>query len=391
VTKVLHLIDSFNQGGSESQAVQLTRLLHESGDYQVHVACLNSKGVLKNGLAALGYIDIPEFPLNNFHDANAVRQLRRFAKFLRDNQIAIVHTHDFYTNIFGTVGAALARIPVRVASRRESAKRAAVKRMVERSAYKLADAIVANCDIVRQQLIDEGVPASKIVTIHNGLDIQRLEPNCDFNREEVLLSFKLPSEPARRFVTIVANLRTVKDHPTFLRAAARVRERVHDAAFIIAGEGELLDSLSALADQLGLKRDVFFVGRCENIASLLAVSHVCVLSSLSEGFSNSILEYMAAARPVVATDVGGACEAVIDGETGYLVPAGSSEIMAERIISLMQDSEKAQEMGKKGKRLATDRFSCKLQLQRTEELYRRLLESAKAERRGKTGRQLEKA
>ena len=123
----------------------------------------------------------------------------------------------------------------------------------------------------------------------------------------------------------------MKDHPTFLRAAKRVHEAVPEAAFVLAGEGRLTDSLRALAAELGLARDAFFIGRCSRIAELLAVSDVCVLSSKAEGFSNSILEYMAAARPVVVTNVGGAREAVAEGETGYLVEAGDDETMAARI------------------------------------------------------------
>ena len=92
--------------------------------------------------------------------------------------------------------------------------------------------------------------------------------------------------------------------------------------------------LKALVVRLELEGKVHFLGHCDRVAELLAVSDVCVLSSTAEGFSNAILEYMAAARPVVATDVGGAREAVVEGATGYLVPAGDDERMAARILSL---------------------------------------------------------
>src|SRR5207302_925678 len=148
-------------------------------------------------------------------------------------------------------------------------------------------------------------------------------PRSSWERNDLLAACKLSPDGGRRFVTIVANLRhAVKDHPTFLRAAQRVKSQVPEAAFLIAGEGELLEPMRGLAAQLGLAQDVFFIGRCGNVADLLALSEVCVLSSIAEGFSNAILEYMAAARPVVATDAGGVREAVHDGETGYIVPVG---------------------------------------------------------------------
>ena len=369
---VLQVIDSFDQGGSEQQAVQLTRLLFESGNYRVHVACLRNKGVLRSQLENIGFSDIPEFPLSRFYDLHALKQLRLFAKLLSDWQIDIVHTHDFYTNIFGMAAAKLAGIPVRIASRRESAKRASQKRMVERVAYKLAHSVVANCEVVRRELIAEGVSARKIVTIHNGVNYTAFS-QAALSRNAALARFGLPKDQQYRFVTIVANLRPVKDYPNFLRAAAEVVQAIPDAAFLIAGDGDLLDSLRSLALELGLEQRVFFLGRCNSIIDLLTLSEVCVLSSASEGFSNSILEYMAAARPVVATDVGGAREAVLDGQTGYLVPAGNPEKMASSIISLLAEPNLARAMGKRGGLVAKEKFSCENQLHQTETLYEKLL------------------
>src|ERR1044072_4655004 len=180
--------------------------------------------------------------------------------------------------------------------------------------------------------------------------------------------------PDRRLVTIVANLQhPVKDHPTFLRAAARVRTAVPEAAFVVAGEGVLKESLRELAAQLGLASDVFFIGRCEKVAELLSVSDVCALSSTAEGFSNAILEYMAAARPVVVTDVGGAREAVVPGETGYIVPAGDFESMAARMIDLLSDNKRADAMGARGRAIVEEKFSCERHRANTLDLYSELL------------------
>src|SRR5215207_6805307 len=162
----LQLIGSFHQGGSERQAVQLTRLLLEGGRCNVFVATLDHDGVLLEEMKRLGLNEIPEFRLNSFYDLNTARQVRRFAQYLKKHEIDVVHTHDFYTNVFGMAGAALARVPVRIASRRESAVRPAKQRFVERGAYRLAHAVVANCEEVRQQLLREGVPAQKVRTVY---------------------------------------------------------------------------------------------------------------------------------------------------------------------------------------------------------------------------------
>ena len=372
---VLQLIDSFNQGGSERQALQLTRLLSGSGRFNVHLACLSPEGSLRTTIEDLDLGEIPSFNLNSFYDQNAVRQLRRFVRWLKSSRIDILHTHDFYTNVFGMAGGALGRLPVRIASMRETAgMRSGGQKQVQRVAYSLAHHIVANSNAVREKLTADGIGAEKITVVYNGLDLQRLATSA--SRSESLSLLGLPADETRprRFVAMVANMRhEVKDYPMFLRSARQVKDAVPDAAFLLAGEGELTGSLRDLALKLGIQDSTFFLGRCDNVAELLSISETCVLSSKAEGFSNSILEYMAAARPVVVTDVGGAPEVVSEGETGYLVASGDDAAMAARLITLLREPERARLMGNKGKRVVEEKFSCEAQLARTEDLYDRLL------------------
>ncbi|HEX8634391.1 MAG TPA: glycosyltransferase [Pyrinomonadaceae bacterium] len=376
---VLLFIDSFAQGGTERQVVQLARLLTESGRYHIHLACLSGEGVLRAEAERLGFADIPEFPLTSFYDRNMLVQLRRCAALIREREIDIVETHDFYTNIFGMTAAALARrrhCSARIASRRETdGTKTRKQKWVQQRAFKLADAIVANAEAVRQELIRDGVEAAKIQTIYNGMDTSRVAPRPDLRRADALALLGLPTDGERRFVSIVANMRHAnKDQATFLRAARRVSEAMPEAAFVLAGEGELRESLIALAAELGLAERAFFPGRCAHVPELLAVSEVCVLSSNgTEGFSNSIIEYMAAARPVVATDIGGAREAVVEGETGYIIRPGDEAALAERILSLLADPERARRMGERGLQVVKEKFSCAAQVENVENLYERLL------------------
>lgn len=376
-TNILHIVDSFEPGGTERQAVQLVRLLNESGRYRVHLACLQKRGALLDEAESFGLGEIGEYPLKSFYDPNFVSQVRRLTRYLKKHDIELVHTHDFYTNIFGMTAAALTRTPIRIASKRETdGFRNSMQRRAERGAYSLAHAVVVNAKAVGQRLTVAGVDSAKVVTIHNGLNRERISSGAEMDRGKILSMLGLPTKDVRHFVTIVANLQhEVKDHPTFLRAAARVREACPQAAFIIAGEGRLRESLGELSKQLGLESDLFFIGRCENIAGLLSVSDVCVLSSKAEGFSNAILEYMAAARPVVATDVGGAREAIADGETGYVVPPADDLTMASRIIELLNVPERARAMGQRGQLVVAEKFSREAQRDRTIGLYDRLLSS----------------
>lgn len=385
---VLLLLDSFEMGGAERQMLVLGRLLSKSGNYRVHFACLNRTGQLLMEAEQLGIRDIPEFPLTSFYNWNMVVQLRRFMRFLREQEISVVHTDGFYTNVFGMLGARLAGVPARVGSRVETGGwHSRTKHFVERSAFRLASVVHANAEAVKRVLVRDGVPPKKIAVVYYGLDMKRVTPPPDLTRSEARQMFGLPVETNRKMVTIVANMRhPVKDYPMFLRAAQRVRKAVPGTIFALAGEGELTDELRALAGDLGIERDAFFLGRCDRIAELLFASDVCVLSSKAEGFSNSILEYMGAARPVVATDVGGAAEVIIEGETGHLVASGDDEATAARIIELLRDEEKARAMGERGREIITTMFSCEAQLEATARLYDQLLRRRKNNERNELSR-----
>ncbi len=373
---VLQLIDSFNEGGSERQALQLTRLLCESGRFQVRLASLSSEGCLRGEIADLDLGEISSFPLNSFYDRNAFTQLRRFVRFLKSEKVNVLHTHDFYTNVFGMTGARFAGLSARIASMRETTgMRTGAQLRAQRFAYSIAGQIVANSEAVREALINQGLPPDKITVIYNGVALGRASISENSNNANSFSQVGLsPSMHGKyRPVTLVANMRLeVKDHPTFLRAARRVREVIPNAVFLLAGEGKLTPSIRALARELGIEDATYFLGRCEALSSLLGISEVCVLSSKSEGFSNSILEYMAAARPVVATDVGGAREVIDEGVSGYLVPPENDEAMAQRIIQLL-NSEHRERFGLAGRKIVEQKFSLKAQRERTEELYDRQL------------------
>ncbi len=387
---VIHLIDSYHEGGSERQAVALARHQHASGMFQrVQVVALKNEGVLRQELEPFGLASDVEFPLTSFYNANFVKQLQRAARYFRRERASVVHTHDFYTNIFGMFASTLARVLARIASRRETGGiRTANQRRLERFAYSFAHHIVANAEAVRREVINEGTPATKVSTIYNGLDLTRVavnhhdvnEQNENFDSpdtkhdERAATLARLGLNQSNLLVTIVANMRlSVKNHPMFLRMARRVACEIPEARFVLAGDGELMPELKQLATDYNLNDKAVFAGSCRDVAALLCASSVGVLSSRGEGFSNAILEYMAAQLPVVATDVGGVREAFTDGEAGYIVASEDDEAMAKRIITLLKDEHLRAQMGARGRAIVEANFSAEAQVARTAELYTRLL------------------
>lgn len=372
--RILQFIGSFNQGGSERQAIALTRSLRADNTFEVFAATLNDEGVLAGEVAQIGLPSLPVFPLTSFYDRNFVTQVRRCVEYLRNNEIDLVHTHDFYTNVFGMAAATVAGVPARIASKRESGgMRTRTQEFVENLAFGFANAIVVNSGAVEEHLRERGIAGAKVRTIYNGLDVSRFSrPVSDPDR----LSDKLRSLAAAgsRYVTLVANLRhTVKNVPMLLRVAERVVSVVPDVHFVIAGEGELQAELEAMAAKLEVSKNVHFIGRCSDVPALMAISYACVLTSTAEGFANSLIEYMAAGKPVVATNVGGAAEAIVDGRTGYLVGSDDDEAMAGRLLELLADEGLASGMGAEGKSVAREKFSQENQLRATIELYNSVL------------------
>ena len=373
---VLQLIGSFHTGGSERQAVQLTQLLREDAKFNIFLATLNRQGALLEEVENFGFAEIPEFRLDSFYDLNFLKQIRNCARFLRENEIEIVHTHDFYTNVFGIAAARLAKVKVKIASKRETGgMRSTAQKAIEKKIFAVSDAIAVNSKAVEKYLLDEKIPAEKIEVIYNGLDLERLKPTIT-DRRQICADLGLPDDENIKFITLVANLRhEVKNQAMFLRAAQKVSEQFPNAHFVIAGEGELREGLENLVRELKIVEKTHFIGRCAKIPELLFVSFAGALTSFHEGFSNSILEYMAACLPVVATNVGGASEAIIENETGFLVESDDDELMAKRLIELLESDEKARKFREKGRKVVEEKFSCAAQLKNVSELYERCSES----------------
>jgi glycosyltransferase involved in cell wall biosynthesis len=352
--------------------IQMCMLLNESSDYRVHVAALRPGGVLRPAIESL-QVPIIDLTLTSFYDANMVRQTRRFISYVKQHQIDVVHSNDFYSNIFAMTGATLAGVRARVASKRETTGiRSRTKATVERNAFRMAHAVVANATAVKEMLIERGIRGDKIQVIYNGLDMRRFP--ADASADDALRRLNLEAIRGRPAITIVANFEhRVKDFPMLLRTAQRVISAVPQAVFVLAGEGQFREETEQLAAELGVKESCLFIGRCADAPALLTASTICVLTSQAEGFSNSILEYMAAGRPVVATNVGGASEAIVEGETGYLVNSGDDRLMAEHLIRLLGDRELRTTMGLNGRRVVEERFSCETRLRNTSALYQRIL------------------
>jgi glycosyltransferase involved in cell wall biosynthesis len=351
---VVLLLTSFDVGGTERQMVELAKRLDPSR-FRPHLACFHKRGRLVDEVPSR--IAIHEFPVRGFGNPAAVGRLLAFASWCRSIGADIVHTCDLYGNIFGLPGAALAGTPVRIANRREilTGDKSRLQLAAQRLAYRAAHAVVANSTAACDQLEREGVPADRRHVIANGLDADRFTPVAE--------------RSAIRRVVMVANLRAEKGHDTLLAAAPRILERHPDASFTLVGDGPRRDALETLTRALGISARVRFLGECRDVAPVLAEHDLFVLPSRSEAFPNALIEAMATALPVVATDVGGIPEVVRSGVNGRLVPPNDDAALAEAVVALMDDPATAAALGRAARADVERLYTLDRMVERFEQLY----------------------
>lgn len=366
--RVIFGIDNLGIGGTELNAIRTAERLDPSR-FELGVACLQEDGPLRERYAAAGIPVVP-FPITSLYAPGTPLQGMRLARFLRDQRVDVFHAHDRYSNIFGAPWARLAGVRRVIASRRwwDDRNRTA-HRIANRFAYRFAHAVLANSPRVGQLLVrTEGVPAHRVAVVPNFVEEDAFASASADRIREFRAELGIP--PGAPTVGIIANLRAVKNHPSLLRAFALLRDRWPDAYLILVGDGDSRQSLETLAADLGIGNRVRLAGRRPNRPNLHHMFDVSVLCSLHEGLSNSILEAMAAGNPVIATAVGATPDAVLDGETGLLVPPSDPVRLSEAIDALLADPPRAHEMGAAGRRRVREQYSPHAALTALDSLYR---------------------
>jgi glycosyltransferase involved in cell wall biosynthesis len=327
--RVVHVLDSLRLGGTEMQAVALARALTAHGVAN-HLVYSHS-GPLAARLTASGvtteHIEMPGL----LHPA-LLGFVLRLARTLRARRADVVQSYGFYRNLAVVIAGRLAGVRAIVTGRRGFGTHLTpAQHRIDRLAYRLAHRTVVNAGVLRARLIEhDGVRPDTVVVI----------PNC--------VAEGGPVTPARDpIVGMVANFRPPKDHVTFLHAAARVAAIVPTAEIHLVGAGPEQAAARRLAGTLALDSRVTFLGALapDQVWAALNRFAVAVLASWSEGMPNSVLEAMAAARPVVATAVGDVPSVVRDGVTGFVVPPGDAPALAAAIARLLKEPSLAAQMG----------------------------------------------
>ena len=239
---------------------------------------------------------------------------------------------------------------------------------MERALHRMTTAFVGNCRRIARQLIDEeNVPAARTTVIYNGVRVPPMPTREERERKRAALNVTRDA-----FVmVIVANLIPYKDHETLLRACALLQSRhAGEWTLLVIGRDDGVGgNLRRLAAELGIAPNVRFLGERDDVVSILPACDLGLLVSRQEGFSNALLECMAAGLPMLVTDVGGNPEAVREGVTGCIVPAGDESAMADRIAAFAQDAERRRAMGLAGRDRVDSHFGIDRCVSDYEKLY----------------------
>lgn len=390
--RVLKFVAGFATcGGTEKQVVGLSGKFNEPA-FALEFGCLR-RGAFASAEPILARHRVKEYPITSFRTLTALKQAFKFARYLQENGIAIVHSYNFYANVFSIPAAKLAGVPCVIAAIRDmGAYMTPTQLRVHKWACGLADRIIVNADAIKDWLVGQGYNAARISVVRNGLELEQYLPR--FSAPQINAEFGIPD--GAKIVLMVSRINKKKGVEDLLEAARQILSKRRDVWFVIVGEivisksdersasaENYRKSLSDMAMRLGIADRVVFTGVRMDVPAFLAQATVSVLPSLSEGLPNTVIESMAAGVPVVATRVGGTPELIIEGETGLLIPPGDSTALARAVETLLEDPRLAERLGKAAQQRVRRNMSFDAMYRATVDIYQDVLSSEKSENRFK--------
>jgi glycosyltransferase involved in cell wall biosynthesis len=378
--KILYIIGTLDIGGAERHLVEVVKHIDKSR-FSPYVCTLVDGGALRSEIenAGIPLYSVDFRGLRSKYDPfslwNLLKKLIRLYHFMREQQFAIVHGYLFWAYVFGAFAGRAARVPTIIASRRSLGNFKANKRhylFIERIANRLTDLLIVNSHAVKNDVVrQEKVAPTKIRVIHNGIDLKPFAKLVDIAAKKQ--EFKIA--PEAPLIGVIANYIHYKGHRYMIDALAQVRTIFPNVRCLLIGEGPMRPAIEAWIRERDLAENIILTGTRKDIAELIAAFDISVLPSLEEGFSNTILESMAAGKPVIVTAVGGNPEAVDDGKTGILVPPRDPEALAGALLELLRNPERARALGRAARERVEREFGIGRMIERMEDIYTRLMEA----------------
>jgi glycosyltransferase involved in cell wall biosynthesis len=362
--RIAYFAPLLGTGGTQRHLQQVLALL-DPARFEATVYTLRPGGEVEEELRASG-VDVRSLSVGSTLSApRSVRAIVSTARALRRARVHVVHGYQWRPSLVGAIVGRLARVPLRLASKRSLTGDDARARGAWRRIGRQVDTVIVNADALRVEGEQLGMRC-RWTLLQNGIDTERFTVGAAGAAARAAVGL----DRARPVVGTVGRLEDRKGHDQFLDAMRTLAATGNGSSpqGLIVGDGPLRAALEAHAAALGAGR-VRFTGTVADVRPLLAAMDVFVLPSWAEGMSNALMEAMAAGRPVVATAVGGNTEVVSDGKTGVLVPPGDPGAIARAVSDLLRDPERAMRLGTAARDDVTRRFEARARVAELERLY----------------------
>jgi len=370
--KVLHLISSGGMYGAENVVAALARDLEQMGCW-VRVGVFQNEHCPDNNVAdqlERRGASVIRIPCRGRVDRGAIRQIR---EIVRDEQIRLVHSHGYKSDIYSYLACRRLGVPMMATCHLWTRQTPAIRvyEFIDAWLLRRFDAVVAVSDVIAEDARRAGIPAAKITTINNGIDLVPFASATPTLAEEIKKGDRLLVGTAGRLVS-------QKGMDYFLRAAREVLNEMPEALFAVVGDGPDREKLERLTQELGIERHVVFTGYRADMPHVYASFDVFVLASLDEGLPMAVLEALASNRAVVATQVGAVPKVIVSGQTGMLVKAADVPGLADAILVLLRNPELRARLGRNGSALVHKQFSSRVMSQEYLRLYEQPLSATGA-------------
>jgi glycosyltransferase involved in cell wall biosynthesis len=373
--KILHIITELPVGGAQDNTLLTVKGLKDKG-YQVDMAA--APGGAWEDLAQQ-YSDklyhIQGFSANNISLFNNIKAIIEVYKVLKENSYHIIHTHSSTAGVCARIAAKLAGVPLVIHTVHGfpfhdfmSSFKKNFLIYLEKFSAMLSDYMITVSKLNLEEIVQRNIaPRHKLVNIYSGIDIEKFK--VDRPASEIRAELEIPE--GYNVVGLVARLSKQKAPGYFVEAAKQILQEKEDVIFLIVGDGPLRAELET---QIGDEDRIRMLGARENVPEILSILDVFALSSIYEGLGRAMTEAMIAGKPVVAPSVNGIPEVVKDKETGFLTPTKAPEILAEKILILLNNPDLRKTMGENARKTVIPAFSHLYMIDQIEALYIKLLD-----------------
>lgn len=368
--KILFVIDKLEVGGTEKQLVETIQRLNKE-KFELFLRYLaHSQSPLFDLLEQSGKVRTFVLNVRSTYSLRALIAVYRLVQFIRSEKIDIVQGYFLKAKFLGMIAGKLAGKRT-ISCMRDLGMAINYKSLPPLIIANLCtDRFLVNSESIKNYLIkNQKINPKKIDVIMNGVDLNRFRPSANEDKKKYKKDLGIDTD--HLVVGVISNLKPEKGLEHFIRAAALASEVNSKVRFVIVGKGPLEDELRQIAGDLRVQDKILFAGGSDDVRKFLFAFDIGVLCSVSEGFSNAILEYMAAGLPVIATKVGGNMEQVQDGITGILVSPSDPQSLANAVIKLANDQELRNKIGADSLSYCRNHFGMDRMIQRLEEYYRR--------------------